>query len=79
MEEREGEDGDYCCTLDVLESICQGVSVLAMGSSSRFHFCDKTQLSGWTGNALASTSSMRLASGRNRLGRVEARPPVLFL
>ena len=48
MEEGEGKDGDGCCTLDVQESICQGVSVLMIGSSSGLGSCDEAQLWGWT-------------------------------
>jgi len=40
-EKGERGDGDGCCTLDVQESICQGVSVLMMGSSSSFDSCDE--------------------------------------
>jgi len=54
VEEGEGEDGDGCCTLDVQEFVCQGVSVLVMGSSINFSSCDEAQLSGWTGYVLAS-------------------------
>ena len=40
VEKGEGDDGDGYCTLDVQEFICQGVSVLVMGLSSRFDSCN---------------------------------------
>jgi len=69
VEEGEEEDGDSYSTLDVQESVCQGVSVLVMGSSNRFGSCDEAQMSGWTRNNLSSTWSARLASGQSRMGR----------
>ena len=69
MEEGEGEDGDGCCTLDVQEYVCQGVSVLMLGSSRSSSSGDETQLWGWIGNDLFSAWSARLASGWSKLGR----------
>jgi len=40
VEEGEGKDGDGCCTLDV-QFVCQGVSVLVIGSSINFSSCDE--------------------------------------
>ena len=61
--------GDAYCTPNIRESVCQGVLVLAKGSSRSFSSCDKAQLWGWIGNDLFSTWSARLAFSRSRLGR----------
>ena len=70
MEEGEGEGGDICCTPDVQESICQGISALVMGLTRGFSSYDEAQLLGWIWNDLFSTwSSSLLAFDRNRLER----------
>ena len=48
MEEGEGEDDNDCCAPDVQESVCQGVSVLVMGSSSSFGFRGEALVPGRT-------------------------------
>ena len=68
MEEEKGKDGDGCGTPDVQESICEGVSVLMMGSSSSFGSRDEVMLSGMMGNVLASAWSKHMDSGQNRPG-----------
>ena len=79
LEEEEGEDSDGCCVLNVQKSVCQGVSVLVMGSSSGLDSCDDAHLSGWTWNVLSSAWSARLTSGRNRLGKNWGLTPCSFL
>ena len=63
MEKGEGEDGDGCCAPDVQEFVCQGVSVLVMGSSSNFGSRGDARLPGKTGNVLASAWSEHLDYG----------------
>jgi len=63
VEKGEGEDGDGCCAPDVQEFVCQGVSVLVMGSSSNFGSHDEARLSGRTENVLTSTWFAYLNSG----------------
>ena len=70
VEEREEEDGIGSCAPDVRESVCQGVSVLVMGSSSSFDSRDEARLSGRTTNVLTSAWSGHLDSGQNRPGGV---------
>ena len=53
VEER--ESSDVCCTPDVQESILQGDSAFAMGSSRGFNSRDEAQLSGSIGKVLTST------------------------
>ena len=79
MEEGGGEDGDECCTFDVPEFVCQGVSVLVMGSSSSFSSYDEAPLLGWTGNVLTYAWSASLDSVQNRLGRSWGLTPFSFL
>ena len=71
--------GDICCTPDLWESVCQGVSVLVMGPSRGFSSCDEARLWGWTGNDLFFVWSARLAFGRSRLGRNLGLTPFFFL
>ena len=55
-------------TPDIQESIRQGVSILAIGSSGSLSSCDEAQLQGQTENELSSTWSVCLAFGWSRLG-----------
>jgi len=54
VEKREGMDGDAYCTPNIWESVYQGVSILAMGSSRSLSSSDEAQLWGWTENDLSS-------------------------
>jgi len=66
--EREREDGNGCCAPNAQESVCQGVSVLMMGSSSSFDSHGQARLSGKIENILPSIWSARLDSCQNRPG-----------
>ena len=79
LEEREGKGGDICCDPDVREFVCQGVSVLAMGSSGGFSSYDLAQLWRWIGNDLSSAWSEHLVFGQSRLRRSLGLIPFLSL
>ena len=64
-----GEDVDGCYAHDVLEFVCQEISVFAMGSSRSFGFHDEARLSGRTENILTSTWSAYLSFDHIRLDR----------
>ena len=54
MEKGDGIGGDAWSTPNIWESVCQEVSVLAMGSPRSLSFYDKARLWGWTSNELSS-------------------------
>ena len=60
-----------CCTLDVQESVCQGVLVLVIGSSSSFILVTRSNYRDGQGMSylFPGLRVWPLASGRNILGR----------
>ena len=60
VKEREEEDGDGCCALDIQEFGCRETSVLTMSLSRKVSFHDEAWLSGRIGRALVSVWSVRL-------------------
>ena len=61
--------GDAYCTLNILESICQRVSVLVACSSRSLSSCNEAQLYGCIGNNLSSAWSVCQSFGQSRLRR----------
>ena len=79
VEEGEGKDGNGCYAPDIHESVCQGVSVLVMDSSSSLGSRDEARLSGRKRNVLTSAWSAFLDSGQNRPGGGWDLNPLSFL